>query len=239
MTHHDGMDHWVGTPLRAAFAPRGDMALPHEFDRLIGQLDATFSDSAFGRDLAALGPRLKAYARSLARSAEGADDLVQDTLLRAWAARAGFAEGTNLRAWTFTILRNLFLNQRRRARFEGEYDELAAETRLARPEVQSIAIEFTDVQKAMGRLSRERREALQRVAIEGMSYEQAAAVMGVSLGSLKSHVSRARVELQGMLDGTVSERPKTVSDLAPAVRRPRRGGAWAAAKMAGRPLWIG
>lgn len=150
MTHHNGIDHWVGTPLRAAFPPRVDMALPHELDRLIGQVDATLADRAFGRDLAALGPRLKAYARSLTRGAEGADDLVQDTLVRAWAARAGFAEGTNLRAWTFTILRNLFLNQRRRARFEGEYDELAAEKRLARPEVQSIVVEVTDVQKGNG-----------------------------------------------------------------------------------------
>lgn len=84
-------------------------------------------DAAFKTELAAAIPHLRAYGRSLAGDIDRADDLVQDTMLKAWASRERFAAGTSMKAWTFVILRNVFLSQMRRQKFHGEYDAVAAE----------------------------------------------------------------------------------------------------------------
>src|SRR5690348_16956733 len=89
------------------------------------------SDPEFKEQLAAVIPHLRAFGRSLSGSRDLADDLVQETLLKAWAARKRFQAGTNMRAWTFIILRNLFLSQMRRARFKGEWDDITASKILA------------------------------------------------------------------------------------------------------------
>ena len=94
-------------------------------------------------------PHLRAFGRSLSGSRDLADDLVQETLLKAWAARKRFQAGTNMRAWTFIILRNLFLSQMRRARFKGEWDELTASKLLAAPASQDRHIELGDMQRAL------------------------------------------------------------------------------------------
>ena len=91
------------------------------------------SDPEFKDQLAQVIPHLRAFGRSLSGSRDLADDLVQETLLKAWAARKRFQAGTNMRAWTFIILRNLFLSQMRRARFKGEWDEITASKLLAAP----------------------------------------------------------------------------------------------------------
>ena len=106
-------------------------------------------DPEFKEQLAAVIPHLRAFGRSLSGSRDLADDLVQETLLKAWAARKRFQAGTNMRAWTFIILRNLFLSQMRRARFKGEWDELTASKILAAPASQDRHIELADMQRAL------------------------------------------------------------------------------------------
>jgi DNA-directed RNA polymerase specialized sigma24 family protein len=104
-------------------------------------------DPEFKEQLAAVIPHLRAFGRSLSGSRDLADDLVQETLLKAWAARKRFQAGTNMRAWTFIILRNLFLSQMRRARFKGEWDDITASKILAAPASQDRHIEPPPVVK--------------------------------------------------------------------------------------------
>src|SRR3546814_8597471 len=85
------------------------------------------SDDGFKKELSQVIPHLRAFGRSLSGNRDLADDLVQETLLKAWAARARFQAGTNMRAWTFIMLRNYYISQMRRSRFRGEWDELAAD----------------------------------------------------------------------------------------------------------------
>src|SRR6476660_3689117 len=110
---------------------------------------APLPDDAFKDQLALVIPHLRAFGRSLSGSRDLADDLVQETLLKAWAARKRFQAGTNMRAWTFIILRNLFLSQMRRARFKGEWDELTASKLLAAPASQDSHVELGDMQRAL------------------------------------------------------------------------------------------
>src|SRR3546814_15184526 len=93
----------------------------------------SLSDAEFKKQLGEVIPHLRAFGRSLSGNRDVADDLVQETLLKAWAARERFQAGTNMRAWTFIILRNYYLSQMRRSRFRGEWDDLAAERLLAAP----------------------------------------------------------------------------------------------------------
>ena len=117
-------------------------------------------DSEFKAELARVIPHLRAFGRSLSGSRDLADDLVQETLLKAWAARKRFQAGTNMRAWTFIILRNLYLSQMRRARFKGEWDDLVADRILAAPASQDRHVELGDMQRALMHLPQPQREAL-------------------------------------------------------------------------------
>ena len=145
-------------------------------------------------------PHLRAFGRSLSGSRDLADDLVQETLLKAWAARKRFQAGTNMRAWTFIILRNLFLSQMRRARFKGEWDELTASKILAAPASQDRHIELGDMQRALLHLPQPQREALILVGAGGFAYEEAAEICGCAVGTIKSRVARGRVALEGLLN---------------------------------------
>jgi RNA polymerase sigma factor (sigma-70 family) len=118
------------------------------------------SDDEFKDELARVIPHLRAFGRSLSGNRDLADDLVQETLMKAWAARKRFQAGTNMRAWTFIILRNLFLSQMRRARFRGEWDEHTANKLLAAPASQDRHIELADMQRALLHLPQPQREAL-------------------------------------------------------------------------------
>jgi len=157
------------------------------------------SDADFKDQLAQVIPHLRAFGRSLSGSRDLADDLVQETLLKAWAARKRFQAGTNMRAWTFIILRNLFLSQMRRARFKGEWDEITASKILAAPASQDKHIELGDMQRALMHLPQPQREALILVGAGGFAYEEAAEICGCAVGTIKSRVARGRVALESLL----------------------------------------
>jgi RNA polymerase sigma factor (sigma-70 family) len=157
------------------------------------------SDPEFKQQLAVVIPHLRAFGRSLSGSRDLADDLVQETLLKAWAARQRFQAGTNMRAWTFIILRNLYLSQMRRARFKGEWDDLVADRLLAAPASQDRHVELTDMQRALLHLPQPQREALILVGAGGFAYEEAAEICGVAVGTIKSRVARGRVALESIL----------------------------------------
>ncbi len=161
----------------------------------------SLSDSDFKRELAAVIPHLRAFGRSLSGNRDLADDLVQETLLKAWAARQRFQAGTNMRAWTFIILRNHYLSQMRRSRFRGEWDDLTADRLLAAPAGQDKHIELSDMQRALLELPQPQREALILVGAGGFAYEEAAEICGVAVGTIKSRVARGRAALEQILDG--------------------------------------
>ena len=164
-------------------------------------------DDEFRDQLGQVIPHLRAFGRSLSGSRDLADDLVQETLLKAWAARKRFQAGTNMRAWTFIILRNLFLSQMRRARFKGEWDELTASKLLAAPASQDRHVELGDMQRALMHLPQPQREALILVGAGGFAYEEAAEICGCAVGTIKSRVARGRVALEALLaDGKLPSR---------------------------------
>jgi RNA polymerase sigma factor (sigma-70 family) len=158
------------------------------------------SDSDFKRELAAVIPHLRAFGRSLSGSRDLADDLVQETLLKAWAARNRFQAGTNMRAWTFIILRNHYLSQMRRSRFRGEWDDVTADRLLAAPASQDKHVELSDMQRALLQLPQPQREALILVGAGGFAYEEAAEICGVAVGTIKSRVARGRAALEQILE---------------------------------------
>jgi RNA polymerase sigma-70 factor, ECF subfamily len=149
-------------------------------------------------------PSLRAFAISLTNDPVRADDLVQDTILRAWTNSHRFEPGTSLMAWLFTILRNLFLSEYRKRRREVEdVDGSYAEGLMTLPDQQGH-LDFEDFRVALAKLSVDHREALILVTAQGMSYEEAAEVCGVAIGTVKSRVNRARhrlAELLGITDG--------------------------------------
>ena len=158
-------------------------------------------DDEFKDQLGQVIPHLRAFGRSLSGSRDLADDLVQETLLKAWAARKRFQAGTNMRAWTFIILRNLFLSQMRRARFKGEWDDITAAKILAAPASQDKHVELGDMQRALLHLPQPQREALILVGAGGFAYEEAAEICGCAVGTIKSRVARGRVALEALLTG--------------------------------------
>lgn len=165
-------------------------------------------DAAFKKELAATIPHLRAYGRSLAGDVDRADDLVQDTMLKAWTSRTSFTAGTSMKAWTFVILRNAFLSQMRRQKFHGEYDAVAAERLLVAAPLQEEATHVADIQRAMLELSADQREALILVGAGGMSYEEAAQICSVAVGTMKSRVSRARTALDAILSSGRLSKPR-------------------------------
>jgi RNA polymerase sigma-70 factor (ECF subfamily) len=170
-------------------------------------------DNEFKDQLAQVIPHLRAFGRSLSGSRDLADDLVQETLLKAWAARKRFQAGTNMRAWTFIILRNLFLSQMRRARFKGEWDEITASKMLAAPASQDRHVELGDMQRALLHLPQPQREALILVGAGGFAYEEAAEICGCAVGTIKSRVARGRVALENLLsEGKLPSRREHESD---------------------------
>ena len=151
--------------------------------------------TAFGDELIALVPRLRRFALLRTGSAAEADDMVQATLMRAWEHRSRFEDGTNLVAWLFTILRNTHLNQRKRLRREVEdVDGAAAGTLSAAPE-QEHRVALIELQGALDALPADQRETLLLVTVDGLRHEEAAAILGCQVGTVKSRVSRARERL--------------------------------------------
>ncbi|WP_082145107.1 sigma-70 family RNA polymerase sigma factor [Microvirga massiliensis] len=152
---------------------------------------ATFSRSEL---LGAL-PHLRAFAISLTGNVDAADDLVQDTLVRALSKDHLFTPGTCLQAWLFTILRNLFHTHHRRCRREMEDPDGNHARRLSVMPNQVGVIEFGELREALAQLPAEQREALLLVTAEDFSYEEAARITGAQIGTIKSRVNRARNRL--------------------------------------------
>jgi RNA polymerase sigma-70 factor (ECF subfamily) len=161
----------------------------------------------FKRELEEVIPHLRAFARGLCGRPDMADDLVQEALMKAWAAQERFEPGTSMRAWTFVILRNAYLTDMRRNRFRGEYDETVAEKILTAPADQEEPIHLSDLHRALLTLPPERREALLLVGAGGFSYEEAANISGCAIGTIKSRVGRARAALTTMMEeGSIPQR---------------------------------
>lgn len=183
-------------------------------ERSPGDKRTASEKSDFKRELTEVVPHLRAFARGLCGRPDLADDLVQETLLKAWAAQDRFEPGTSMRAWTFVILRNAYLTDMRRNRFRGEYDEGVAERILTAPAGQEEPIHLSDLHRALLTLPAERREALLLVGAGGFSYEEAAAIFGCAVGTIKSRVGRARAALSEMLANGAIPRRSTDDDVA-------------------------
>ena len=162
-------------------------------------LDAA-SEAVFQRDLVGLIPHLRAFARTLCGDAAAADDLAQDATLKAWDARSSFQMGTNMKAWTFMILRNQFYSEKRRSWRQSQLDQEAAERTLVAADDPEAPVALDEMRLAMGMLPAEQREALILVGAGGFAYEEAADICGCAVGTVKSRVSRARRALQGILE---------------------------------------
>lgn len=158
------------------------------------------SEAQFRDDLTALIPHLRAFARSLCGNAALADDIAQDAMLKAWKAREKFKPGTNMKAWTFTILRNQFYSIKRRSWRATSLEQNVAEETIVASESPDASVRLNELRYALGALSDDQREALILVGASGMSYEEAAEICGVATGTVKSRVSRARKTLEGIME---------------------------------------
>lgn len=152
-------------------------------------------DADMQTQLAGLVPNLRAFARSLCGAADQADDLVQETLVKAWKSRASFDPGSNLKAWLFTILRNTYLSELRKRKYEVQDQDGELAQQLSVKDSQTGHMDLVDFQKAFALLSAEQREALILIGAEGFSYDEAAVMCGCAVGTMKSRVNRARGKL--------------------------------------------
>ena len=157
-------------------------------------------EAAFKAELVALIPHLRAFARTLAGDPTAADDLAQDAMMKAWDARASYQMGTNMKAWTFMILRNQFYSEKRRSWRQTQLDQEAAERTLMAVDDPESPVALDELRLGLGMLPPEQREALILVGAGGFAYEEAADICGCAVGTVKSRVSRARRALQGILD---------------------------------------
>jgi RNA polymerase sigma-70 factor (ECF subfamily) len=156
---------------------------------------------AFKQEMTSLLPQVRAFARFLCRGDRAAaDDLAQDALMRAWAARASFQPGSQMRAWLFVIVRNVFYSDRRKAWRSVALDQEAAERTLKAEGGQPGVMDLDDVRRALNLLPEDQREALILVTAGGLSYEEAAAVCECAVGTIKSRVNRARKALLDIVD---------------------------------------
>jgi RNA polymerase sigma-70 factor (ECF subfamily) len=156
-------------------------------------------EERFKKDLVALIPHLRAFARTLTGNAAAADDLAQDAMLKAWDARQSFQMGTNMKAWTFMILRNQFYSDKRRSWRSTQLDQEAAERTLVATDDPSSPLALDELRLSINKLPPEQREALILVGAGGFAYEEAAEICGCAVGTVKSRVSRARRALQDIL----------------------------------------
>lgn len=195
----------LGLSLETAYADLTEVPPPEPLAELLVRLEGALAllsrkdERAFRDAFVAAVPSLHRFALSLTKNAAMADDLVQDTLLKAWKARSHFEPDTNLGAWLFTIMRNAFYTTHRRARWEVSDSDGDHAARLASAPAQSGHLDMQDAQAALARLPEPMRQALVLVAIENLSYEEAAEVMQCRIGTVKSRVWRARDQLATLL----------------------------------------
>ncbi|MFO1103077.1 MAG: sigma-70 family RNA polymerase sigma factor [Methylocystis sp.] len=179
------------------------------------------TEDSFGDQIVAQMPYLRAFAISLCGSHSLADDLVQDALVKAWSHADSFQPNTNLRAWLVTILRNTYFSSyRKRSREVQDSDNVLAQ-QIPVKGGQESALTIADVQTALDKLAPEHKEILLMIGIAELSYEEAAEICGVAIGTVKSRLNRARAKLAehlGLLTPSDIDTEPTVSDLA--ARRP-------------------
>jgi RNA polymerase sigma-70 factor, ECF subfamily len=207
---HDQLGHRLRIYYSEVVAVEAGSRLAAVMARLSAVLDAAPDPAGAGRtvpstfkdELIALVPRLRRYALSLTFDAAEADDLVQFTLLKAWEHRDRFQPGTSLVAWLFTIQRNGFINGRRKHRLEVRDPDGIHAAALSEQAGQDHSLGLRELQAAIDRLEPAHREALMLVAVDGLPYEAAAAVIGCPPGTVKSRVSRARSRLTRDLSDT-------------------------------------
>lgn len=174
----------------------------------------SLSDAEFKEQLVGIIPALRVFARGLCSGRAIADDMVQDALMRAWAARQSYAAGSNFRAWMFMILRNQYYTTLRKNSRMVAWDPEAAERILVSPAGQESRIDLIDVANALQHVSPEQREVLLLVGANSMSYEEAAEIVGCAVGTIKSRLARGRTALQALIEGE----PGTRAALAKAKR---------------------
>ena len=145
-------------------------------------------------------PAMRAFAASLTRNPAAADDLVQDTIVKAWKNFDKFREGSNLRAWLFTILRNTFYSDLRKKKREVEDVDGVMAASLSEKPAHDGRLALADFEKVFAELPVEQREALILVGASGLSYEEAAETCGVAIGTIKSRINRGRARLTDLLD---------------------------------------
>jgi RNA polymerase sigma-70 factor (ECF subfamily) len=145
-------------------------------------------------------PRLRRYARALLGDRAAADDLVQDTLERAWSRLHQWRAGSDMRAWLFGIMHNLRVDQLRRPRLSTQSID-ADEFELPTRPTQTDALELRDLESALGHLADEQREILLLVALEEVSYADVAAMLGIPIGTVMSRLSRGRERLRRIMEG--------------------------------------
>jgi RNA polymerase sigma factor (sigma-70 family) len=149
--------------------------------------------------LVELIPRLRRYARALVGDRAAADDLVQDTLERAWAKLHLYRRGTDLRAWLFTVMHNVHVNKVRATRATDPLEDEMPE--LAQRASQGDALMVRDLDRSISRLPAEQRSVLLLVTLEDMSYDEVARTLGIPIGTVMSRLSRAREKLRAMMLG--------------------------------------
>jgi RNA polymerase sigma factor (sigma-70 family) len=159
------------------------------------------NDAQFHAELSRVTPHLRAFARTLSGNRDRADDLAQETLLKAWSARTSYRAGTNFKAWMFTILRNQFYSEARRARFTGDYDQEMAERTLSTKGAQDACLELADVLRAFETMPGTYRDALLLASVGDFTYEEISAICNIALGTVKSRICRARAMLAAALEG--------------------------------------
>jgi len=161
-------------------------------------------------DITSYIPRLRRYARALTGDRASAEDLVQDTLERAWRRIHLWRRGSDLRAWLFTIMHNLYINQRR-PRFNMRSETLENEAlELSVGATQEDRLELRNLKEALGRLAEEQREVVLLVGLEQMSYEEVARALGIPLGTVMSRLSRGRERLRALMQGRTGTPLKVV-----------------------------
>src|SRR5512144_1461560 len=163
-------------------------------------------DEAFKKELVQLIPHLRAFARTLCGDPAAADDLAQDAMMKAWDARASFQMGTNMKAWTFMILRNQFYSEKRRSWRQSQLDQEAAERTLVAVDDPEAPVALDELRQGLAMLPAEQREALILVGAGGFAYEEAAEICNCAVGTVKSRVSRARRALHAILDDGAYDR---------------------------------
>lgn len=159
------------------------------------------ADKVFRDQLVALLPSLRSFARGLCGWRDMADDMVQEAMLRGWAARASFTPGTNFRAWMFMILRNQFYTTIRKDKRMTSWEPELTERVLVEAPAQQDAIHVADVAKALLKLPAEQREVLMLIGANGASYEEAAEIIGCAIGTIKSRLARGRRALALLIEG--------------------------------------